>query len=66
MSLTAQVLSEIEAFLQRAQMTPSGFGKLALNDEKFVFRLRQGGNVTARNLDRAREFIRNQERTHAA
>jgi len=61
MSLTAQVLSEIEAFLQRAQMTPSGFGRRAMNDEKFVFRLRQGGNVTAKSLDRARDFIRDQD-----
>ena len=58
MSLTAQVLSEIEAFLHRANMSPSGFGKRVLNDEQFVFRLRKGGNVTAKNLDRALDFIR--------
>lgn len=42
-------------------MTPSGFGRRAMNDEKFVFRLRQGGNVTAKSLDRARDFIRDQD-----
>ena len=61
MSVSAQVLSEIEAFLQRAQMAPSSFGKRALNDERFVFRLRKGGNVTAKSLDRARDFIRSRD-----
>lgn len=61
MSVSAQVLSEIEAFLQRAQMAPSNFGKHALNDEQFVFRLRKGRNVTAKSLDKARDFIRARE-----
>lgn len=39
-------------------MSPTGFGKRVLNDEQFVFRLRKGGNVTAKNLDRALDFIR--------
>lgn len=66
MSLTDQVLSEVEAFLQRAQMSASGFGKRVLNDEQFVFRLRKGGNVTARNIDKARDFIRDHDENQQA
>lgn len=42
-------------------MSPSGFGKRVLHDEQFVFRLRKGGNVTAKNLDRALDFIRSHD-----
>lgn len=42
-------------------MAESTFGRLAVNDGKFVTRLRQGGRVTTATVERVRAFM-NQER----
>ena len=50
-------LVEIEAFLQRARMSPSGFGRAALGDPNFVRDVRAGRAPSLRLVDRARAFM---------
>lgn len=57
MNTQATLLSEIEAFLHGRDMAESTFGRMAVNDGKFVGRLRQGGNLTTATMDRVRQFI---------
>jgi hypothetical protein len=60
MTAQAQLLAEIEAFLRSRKMAATTFGIQALNDGKFVGRLRNGGNLTVKTIDRVREYIRSQ------
>jgi len=53
-----QLLSEIETFLERHDMAPTKFGTLAMNDAKFVGRLRAGQRVRLDTADRVRDFMR--------
>lgn len=57
MTAREQFLSEIEAFLAHTGMTVSEFGERAMNDRKFVGRLRAGGNVRLDTADRVRRFM---------
>jgi hypothetical protein len=52
-----EFLNEIEAFLKRTGMRPSMLGHRAVNDGKFVTRLRNGGQVTLRTMARVRMFM---------
>jgi hypothetical protein len=60
MDTQAQLLTEIEAFLATREIAESTFGRLAVNDGKFVSRLRARANMTLATIDRARDFIRDQ------
>jgi hypothetical protein len=51
------LLAEIVSFCQRAGMAESTFGRRAVNDGKFVPRLRFGGRVTTQTVDRVHAFI---------
>jgi hypothetical protein len=55
----ADLLSEIENFLVHThpKMAESTFGRLAVNDGKFVGRLRNGGGLTLTTAEKARAFI---------
>ncbi len=53
----AQLLQEITTYCRSAGLAESTFGKLAVNDGKFVNRLRDGGRITTNTLDRIRGFI---------
>src|SRR5215471_4607975 len=53
-----ELLSEIVAFCRRVGMAESTFGRRAVNDGKFVSRLRVGGRVTTQTVDRVRAFMR--------
>lgn len=57
MSTHDKFLSEIEAFLTEESMRPTTFGIRAMNDAKFVTKLRDGADVTTRTMDRVRQFI---------
>lgn len=57
MSLLDDYLSEIEAFLAARKMDPTTFGRLAVNDPKFVFDLRQGRAPNLRTLERTKAFM---------
>lgn len=54
----AALLTEIDVFLSARPMAETTFGRLAVNDGKFVSRLRKGGNITFATADRVRGFIR--------
>jgi hypothetical protein len=58
----AKLLAEVEAFLEAERMTPTTFGVRALNDGKFVFRLRAGVNMTIRTMRRAQDFMTTYQR----
>lgn len=55
-------LEEIEEFCGRHDWSPTRFGKLALNDERFVHDLRRRGrNPSPFTVDKVRAFMRQQE-----
>jgi hypothetical protein len=57
MDHVAALLGEIEAFIADAAMAETTFGRLAVNDGKFVARLRARGNITFATAERVRGFI---------
>jgi len=57
MTAREQLISEIEAFLERHQMYPTTFGRLAANDTALVSRLRNGASVRLDTADRLRKFM---------
>lgn len=60
MSAQSDLLAEIEAFLPKRRIRETTFGRLAVNDGKFVQRLRDGANMTLATIDKARAFIRDE------
>lgn len=54
---TAQLLSEIESFLEKTGMPPTTFGLEAVKDGHLVRWLRAGKGITLDRADRIREFI---------
>src|SRR6185436_3998044 len=52
-----ELLQQITDYCRSAGLAESTFGKLAVNDGKFVNRLRDGGRITTHPLDRIRGFI---------
>lgn len=58
-----QLLIEVEAFLRDRRMADSTFGKGAVNDWRFVKRLRERVNMTARTMHKARVFMANLTQT---
>jgi len=56
----ASLLREISDYCRGAGIAESTFGRRAVNDGKFVGRLREGGAVTAQTVERVRRFIRQQ------
>lgn len=65
MTIQDDLLASIEAFLPKRGITESTFGRLSVNDGKFVSRLRGGENMTLSTLNRVRNFITSQERALA-
>src|SRR5258706_14597400 len=53
----AVLLEEIAAYCRAAGLAESTFGRRAVNDGKFVSRLRYGGRITTDTLDRVRAFM---------
>jgi hypothetical protein len=60
MDTQAQLLAEIEDFLSTRKMAETTFGRMAVNDGKFVSRLRSGANMTLATIERARVHIKTQ------
>lgn len=58
MSTQDELLAEIEGFLRTRSIAETTFGRLAVNDGKFVGRLRAGANMTLATVSRVREFMR--------
>lgn len=51
------IVGEIERFLADANMTPTRFGQLALNDSTFVHELRRGRECRRHTRRRVRQFM---------
>src|ERR1044072_4038968 len=51
------LLGSISEFCQRTGMAESTFGRRAVNDGKFVARLRDGARVTPETLNRVNQFM---------
>lgn len=62
---TQDFLKEIEAFLERHNMTPWHLSKHAVNDTSFVYKLRKGKGVTLDKAQKVKQFMRDYERDHA-
>ena len=58
MDAQAKLLAEIAAFLPKRGIKETTFGRLAVNDGKFVQRLREGQNMTLATIEKAHTFIR--------
>ncbi len=54
------LLEEIASYCRRAGMAESTFGRLAVNDGKLVSRLRFGGRVRSKTVERVRHFMTQQ------
>ena len=52
------LLREIDEFCRAHTVAESTFGRLAVNDGKFVGRLKNGGRVTTSTVDRVRAFMK--------
>src|SRR5258708_37450079 len=59
------LLGSISDFCRRTGMAESTFGRRAVNDGKFVARLRDGARVTPETLTRVNEFITKHRRPGA-
>lgn len=57
MTTIEALLKEIAAFLREVEMAETTFGRHAVNDGKFVGRLREGGGVTVATIDRVRAYM---------
>ncbi len=53
----ATLLRDITDYCRRTGVAESTFGRLAVNDGKFVNRLRDGGRITTTTFERVRAFI---------
>src|SRR5689334_11885332 len=51
------LLQEISEYCRRVGMAESTFGRLAVNDGKFVSRLKYGGRITTETLTRVRTYM---------
>lgn len=57
MDTVSALLLEIEEFCREADIAEATFSTRAVNDGKFVRRLRAGANVTVALVDRVRAYI---------
>lgn len=58
MTIRDQIHQEVEDFLTRTGVTPTGFGLKCMNDKGFVFRLRNGANVKTDTIEVLRAFMK--------
>jgi hypothetical protein len=58
------LLREITEYCRNTGVAESTFGRLVVNDGKFVNRLRDGGRITTATLERVRTFMSSNMRTH--
>lgn len=57
MNIVSSLLQDVDAYLREAGVAASTFGRRAVNDGKFVARLRDGGGITVATVDRVRAYI---------
>lgn len=56
------ILERIEAHLRERKMSPSRFGREAVNDWKFVSQLRAGREPRTKTIERVLRYLEKQER----
>ena len=61
MSITDQLLAEIEAFLIRHDMASSTFGRISSRDPHILPWLRKGNGITTRRYEHLKKFMANYE-----
>lgn len=66
MSTRETLVAEINRFLKKQGMAADTFGKLAMNDVAFVYRLRKGLDPKASTIDKVRDFMKSYARPLAA
>src|SRR5687767_15085032 len=54
---TEALLAEINAYCRETKVAETTFGRLAVNDGKFVSRLRNGSRVTSDTVTRVRSYM---------
>ncbi|MDE0172586.1 MAG: hypothetical protein OYH76_21795 [Defluviicoccus sp.] len=57
MDIRGSLVDEIESYCREAGIAESTFGRIVVNDGKFVGRLRDGKNVTTATVERVRRFL---------
>ena len=66
MSTHETLVAEINRFLKKHDMAADTFGKLAMNDVAFVYRLRKGLDPKVSTVDKIRAFMKAYNRPLAA
>ena len=66
MTETAKLISDVETFLARVPMAETTFGLKAVNDGKFMRRLRSGGSVTLEKASQVRQYMRANKKWRAS
>lgn len=56
--VAADLLDEIERYIERTAMAPTAFGLAAIGDKNFVRQLRAGRDPHASTIDRVRDYMR--------
>ena len=57
MDIRGSLVDDIESYCRVAGIAESTFGRIVVNDGKFVGRLREGKNVTTATVERVRRFL---------
>lgn len=57
MDTIKSLLSEIHAYCEGHKMAPTTFGRVVVNDGKFVERLEAGGQVTVKTIEKVRAVL---------
>jgi hypothetical protein len=66
MTTVEQLLQDIDRHLAVTGVAETTFGRLAVNDGKFVGRLREGAGVTVATVDRVRAYIESERQKASA
>ena len=61
----AALIQRIDAFLKLSGMSASALGKEAVKDDRFVKRIRDGGNFTVDTYQKVMDWLDAQERAAA-
>lgn len=59
------LLQRIDAYIAKTGRSDSTVGKAAVNDDKFVARIRAGGNFTVKMYQRVMDWLDEQDRVAA-
>ena len=66
MTQSEAFIAQVDEFLARSEMTPTAFGRAAVNDPNFVADIRNGRKPNLGLVDRVHAFMRSHEQETAA